>query len=554
MTWVKVLTFGLLVVFAGLMTLNAIRQVSREKTIHIWDAADYEDRFAQQTRMFKTDSLRALLGTWRSLRYSDYNSVGALLLLPFGLIYGVVRGTYVGLVAFIYGGMSLMAIYGYIKEYQRSFHDHLPEYDIGLITVTVVGLCSFFYVPIYQGFWSVGGFPFIIWSETILMRINREVKPNYWWYFLLGILLPIPFFIRRWYFFWVSTFLLTKGTYLFVRSLTKKDQHKTIGAVLMGSISIGLGYIATGPLWHRISTTNYQQIYAAYRINPYSQFIDSLMINYGWLVLAMSVAGMIVGIYKYHRDESWLHLVHLITMLWLFLRIQNLDDNKQYLVLSILVVCLTVALLWIYQKNNRFNWGLRWGVFLLSMYQLLRLCNIMALPPVKLLASYAYEPPVRHDLNELRRLTEDIYKETETQKVYILSFSTTFHREVVVKAARIWFASEPNTNLLWVSDIDKRDSFPIDFFEANYVYLADPVGSEWKPDEQLVVSELGKALVDDNRLGKYYKRLPESYLLDNGLKVSVYKRMEPIEESSQLALLQIFKDKYPEYPEMWSYP
>lgn len=150
-------------------------------------------------------------------------------------------------------------------------------------------------------------------------------------------------------------------------------------------------------------------------------------------------------------------------------------------------------------------------------------------------------PEQRNDMDELIRLKQDIGHRLVYDSVYILSFSEILNRDLIARMCTEYGKKALNSNLLTVSEIDKRDGFPMDFFDAKYVYLATPVMDQWQKNKHSIMSLLADSIQDQTVLGNYYEVVPDRYELDSGIKVTLFKRMRDIESSRIDNLRTIFE-------------
>ena len=101
--------------------------------------------------------------------------------------------------------------------------------------------------------------------------------------------------------------------------------------------------------------------------------------------------------------------------------------------------------------------------------------------------------------------------------------------------------------LLVTHDVDKRDGFPWQFFQARYVVVTNPVGYHLAPENQRVVGLLAEELLRGEKLGQAYERLPFEFPLESGGKVYIYKKAKAFMAEDLQDISNIFVALYPDY-------
>lgn len=83
-------------------------------------------------------------------------------------------------------------------------------------------------------------------------------------------------------------------------------------------------------------------------------------------------------------------------------------------------------------------------------------------------------------------------------------------------------------NILQTPDIDSRDFYPLrSLLQAQYVVIANPFQHHQPPQEQDLVKVVVDAFIDNWDIAKDFQPLPEQFILDKGVVVSIYQRIRP---------------------------
>jgi hypothetical protein len=148
-------------------------------------------------------------------------------------------------------------------------------------------------------------------------------------------------------------------------------------------------------------------------------------------------------------------------------------------------------------------------------------------------------PLIRHDLAEMRRLlaTLERYDSQTGGTIYVLASSE------IINSALLWEANlSLDTNyqvtgrIMRTADVDRRDGFPVQLLNAAYVLVAVPIQYHLKPEDQRMIALPAEALLRRKNIGNAFEMLADSFLLDDQVKVYLFRRLRPIrkEELDQL--------------------
>jgi hypothetical protein len=140
-------------------------------------------------------------------------------------------------------------------------------------------------------------------------------------------------------------------------------------------------------------------------------------------------------------------------------------------------------------------------------------------------------PLIRHDLVEMRRLltTLERYDSQAGGTVYVLASSG------ILNSALLWASNlSLDTNyqvtgrILRTADVDRRDGFPQQLLNAEYVLVAVPIQYHLKPEDQRMIELPAEALLMRKNIGNAFDRLADSFLLDDQVKVYLFRRVRQI--------------------------
>jgi hypothetical protein len=138
-------------------------------------------------------------------------------------------------------------------------------------------------------------------------------------------------------------------------------------------------------------------------------------------------------------------------------------------------------------------------------------------------------PLVRNDLSELDRLVAHLQSTAAGEPIYVAASSFLLNWEVLPQAERQRARSRPaSLRVLPGPDVDSRDAWPVSNLAlADVVVFAEPFQHHLDPDQQRVVRAGFDAFAEGWEISADFQREAERYRLDEGIEVSVYRRIRP---------------------------
>jgi hypothetical protein len=329
---------------------------------------------------------------------------------------------------------------------------------------------------------------------------------------------------------------------------------------LLGLSSLFFFVTLAKPIFLQLIQTNYYDIYSGYRLN--SSFLQSLWqaaSNYGIVVLALTLAGFYFSIKNSNTKRlGWFFFFHTIIACGLFARIQFFDRHHHYLFLPAIIFYLSCFIFYSHSLIKR--QFIKKG-FLLACLLFLAFNFILAfssktqrfIAPIKIFFSGARHLPLnRNDFPEIHSLLSFL-SSLPKGKVYILASSLNFNGEIIANSCQL----KENQNfsvcsqILTTYDIDKRDGFPWQFLNAEYVLTAEPLQFHINPDGQRLIGLLDEQITQQKGIGKSFIVLNKNFILDNGVKIKIYKKASPIEQAELNNLLKVFIEFYPDQKKLF---
>ncbi|HEY8562270.1 MAG TPA: hypothetical protein VIL74_17980 [Pyrinomonadaceae bacterium] len=538
--------------------------VARERFIYFWDYWTYYHLFADLGRKFADQPLKALDSINVSMRKSEYNNTGVVPLMPFYFIFGAGRAAYVAAVAVVYGFSTIVFFPALLKKI-TGFDGGARRIEKLLffaLAIALLGLLPQFWIPVLLGYYDVGGVGLIFLILYFYFRKGwrEQTTKNL---IVIGLTVFALVIFRRWYAYWPVGFfaaLAAREIFSFLAGGRDLKNLKTgLKNILIAGAASALVYFALATqIAVRMLKTDYGVIYSAYRSN--AGVFEDLSKLYGYfgtftMLLALGGAARMLASKALRARALFLGVLFAVTF-YSFTRTQDMDFHHYYWALSILIIFAAVFAVETFRRLE----SLKSQTALVSVLLLLSAANFATvfsgkagtfLSPVEFLFSKArLAPKVRNDLDELHRLlrTLDELTRARRQMIYVLSSSTSLNSSILIVGCEQF---EPELLLLkerifYGHDVDKRDGFPFQLYEADFVVVADPPGYHLRPGDQKIVGVLAEQFIKGQTVGGAFKKLPAEFTLDDASKVFIYQKERKYTADELMSVSRMFTGFYPE--------
>ena len=539
--------------------------VSQERYIYYWDYANYQAIYKELGEKLLTNPLKAIDSINVSVRKSDYNNSGVVLLMPFYLLFGGGRLAFVLAISIIYAFSTLLFYALLIQRLAGCEPGIFRPRNAMSLALPVGGLVLLpqFWIPTLLGYIDVVGVGVIfiilyLYFHKPLADVNFRVLIG------IGLLLSLLVVLRRWYAYWVLGFFaaaVVSQTVLWWRDRTLHTGVIAKNLAIVCITAIASFFAVSTQVAMRITNTDYRDLYSAYRTtDSLQQHLATLWSYFGLLTMAIVVCGAIMMAIDKRLQPVLLFLGVLFIVTFVsFTRTQSIDLHHYYWVISIFAISIGIFVVraWATIKNAA---GRIAFLFLFAGAGVANFSSVFiqaadrgfqpigfALPSVRLF------PRVRNDLEEIRALLTKLDEITKDRNgtVYILSSSTTLNSSIVKNSCRELGADllQLEKRVLTTNDVDKRDGFPFQLYSADFLVVADPPGYHLDPNDQKVVVLLAERLLKGDGFGAAYERLPFEVGLDDGSNVYIYHRTRRFYQRELTAISDEFTSYYPDKPD-----
>lgn len=395
---------------------------------------------------------------------------------------------------------------------------------------------------------GAGIWAFVIYTDESRPQAARGI--------LTGGLLTLVFLLRRYFFFFTVSF----GIAAFLALLVRRSQWKSFLSMAVTGVGFSL-FFGQSFVVSQVLSANYADTYSAY---DQGRWIDLVMLcrYYGYIMMAVA---LVCAVFLLLRSESrygaLLCLCQPVLCLFLFTRIQS--HGQQHLLLYLPAFCFALAGGMELLPERR---AVRWVPWALA------LCTLGSsfLPrpqpshPSEIsvpdpLPAFTYVPGQRTDLAQLvaLRVYVDSLSAEEQKTAAVLASSFTFNSSIydnTLRSLNIPQSGGPSTSMIYFATVDKRDGFSWNALTADYLIVADPVQTHLGVDNQHILTVLAQPVLDGTGIGTAYRRLDQSFPLEDGVTVYVYERTREITQAEYQAISDTLVALYPDYAQQYQPP
>lgn len=526
----------------------------QEKYIYFWDWSYYESTFKFITEKFylRFGVFRAVKSVLGSIAFTDHSFLAPFILSPLGLIFGTSRAVYLFSVLNIFALPSALLLGILIA---RIFGNQTSKkWLFALIPIFLLLTTPQFWIPLLLGFYDAS--ILVVVGLIWLLLSSDWQKKSLAKLILIGFLLAIMVFIRRWTGYWVASFFVAiflQWSYCKIKKQQPFWDFKKM--VICGASSLITFLIFAAPIAKEMILSNYGQMFSAYKAgNSTVAVILHGAYHYGWLALVFALLGAILAF----RDAKIRPFAQIITLqalitLFLFSRVQEIDQHHHYQFLIVIVLFQSLFLFYLLQSKIAAAWkwlgSLVFFIFLILNFGRGLIPNFpFSFQPSHLLAGANHHPLKREDTGEIKNLVEYLGQiGSKDDTIYVLASSVIFNDDILRNAC-LYLELDNTTGCAKVTNsfaVDLRDGFPKQLLDANYVVVANPVQYHLRPIDQQVVGVPAKDILDNKGIGVAFEKLPQEFKLDGGVTVKIFKKSREFTAQELKDLEQEFLQAYP---------
>lgn len=215
--WKTILIFSfLLIIFLNAYT---IWHMSHENFIYYWDFSGFWRRQLEVMELFREDVNQLIPYVYRTLVNEEYSSFPQLFLIPHMLIVGETYARFVLAMVNFFLVPSQILLYIWCLKITDSIKKDTIWIPIGL----GIGIVFFTgnYLPLLLGYVGSAGLVWIV-IIGILLNDKKDQRVDILRYIIIGLLMVLLVFIRRWFAYYVLAFFLVTPTSYIIHNFINK--------------------------------------------------------------------------------------------------------------------------------------------------------------------------------------------------------------------------------------------------------------------------------------------------------------------------------------------
>ena len=509
-------------------------------TIYYWDGTIYWNSSADLAgQALGLAQLRTVL---ESVITQEYNY---LLSFPISLVMrllGTGRYVYLFSIANLY---VLPALWGLCVLGRRVRHGGLLLFLatpmllytglVGFVDVAAAGL----------GIWAV-----VLYTDRDRPPVARGL--------LAGALLTATFLLRRYFLFFAVSFGVAA---LLANLLFQRRQWRDFLALFVSTAVTSL-FFGQSFLVDQVLSVNYGDLYSAYN---QGRWVDYMMVTryFGLVLLAIALA-LGVWLLLRRRAQRWVAVLALAQPLIcfvLFTRVQSHGQQHLLIYLPAFALLLAAGLEALPQTRP-----------VRACAALLAVCTAASTlvprpqpaSPQEITApaplpSFTYASPQRGDIAQLitlRTYVDGLSAQTP-RTAAIVSSSFIFNSSIYANIYRSMGIPQPDvpqTEIIYMAAVDKRDAFSWNVLQADYLLVGDPVQTHLGEENQQIVTLLAHAVLDQEGIGTAFQPLDVSFSLDDGVTIRVYERVRDVTAQECQFISDALVERYPDYAAQYQPP
>ncbi|QJD31205.1 hypothetical protein [Methylococcus geothermalis] len=534
--------------------------VNQENYIYFWDYANYWLKFKHLAAAVTNAPSASLSEIFQSIRYDDYNLLQAAFLIPFSILFGDDRVSFISATATLYLVPSAVII-AIVTTQIRCGDLHHKRINTFIVALFSFLLLPAVFLPVLWGYPDIAGLVIIGFALLSYFR-HPPPKRNFKHILIIGISLAFLILIRRWYAFWVVGFF---GGAVITETILAlclpKENGKAIwrsAAFLsgVGATAVASFFAVATPIAIQMATTNYAEIYSAYKGNG-PALVNAAKFLFSTLGPATSfifALGIFYGFANRRYRACFLFLTtQFVVILLLFTRVQDFGPHHVNLLIPTIVIVTSIFVVDAIQYINcvAIRRVAAAGYFLTLAVQF----AIVFFPATANIASAAapflsrtrHYPLQRYDLDELRKLVDTIafHLNNNKDQAYVIASSIILNDDILRNACyQFGHPSDICARISPSAHVDKRDGLSPSLFTARYIILATPIQYHLRPEDQRVIAIPAEAIQTGRTIGAAFKALPGDFHLDNDVRVVMYEKIRPIEPEESQAVANEFRKFY----------
>lgn len=519
--------------------------VHLEDPVYYWDFAGYFDGFNEQGALLIESPLRWASQLKTSIATEDYSVAILAPLLPFYVIFGGSRFSYIAAVVAVY--LLPTAFFMARMSYREAVSETVSSRDW-----LVVWIAAFLYTPLWaptlRGLPDVAGClaltaaTYFLWKSKFLTvePVTSGIR--------VGAYLWLAFLLRRWYAYSVIAITICAASLCLLQAAKDRNfsplRKAALGGLCAALVIAGAALTFQQPLVLKILNTSYGELYGGYRTTFASQLdeMGSRLSYVNWLLIAF---GLYISIIRRNKFSLFCAAASALTFI-LFTRTQDPGIHHSLPMFLWLFPAYAQAIVALVSMPAARS---RWSAVAITVAAVFAFLGTFfpigrqVLSPASYVFAREATLPLHLDnLPEYKRLIDDLLgKMGPKDRFSVFASSPILNDALLFEMNKDLF---PHIN--WVCQVDSREPFRPETLRSRYVVATDPPVAHLQPGAQLCITIPDQYIIDGKGIGAAYKRV-ETYRLSDGVAGYLYEQVRPVSKAEIDALYAEFRKKYPDW-------
>ncbi|MBZ9854512.1 hypothetical protein LB566_11925 [Mesorhizobium sp. CA13] len=517
--------------------------ISLEDSVYYWDFAAYFNTFNREGTLLVKSPLEWLSHLGTSIEIDDYSAAILVPLMPFQILFGGSRFSYIAGIVTVYlvptalliGRMSYLEAVSGMSSSRGWF-----AIWIAVFLYTPFWAATLRGLPDIGGCFALAAASWFLWKSKFLTR-EPVISA-----ICVGASLWLAFMLRRWYAYGVIGVAISAALFCLLQVARDRDfsalRKAMLGSVCAIAVILGSAWNFQLPLIARILNTSYGDLYSGYRTDLVTQLGDmgSRLSCVNWLLILL---GLYFSVARGNRFALFCAVASVLTF-FLFTRTQDPDRHHSMPMFLWLFPAYAQAIVAIVSMPAL---RARWSTAIIAIVAGLAFLGTFfpigrqLLSPVSVVFAREATLPLHLDnLPEYRRLIADLVgKMGAKDRFSVFASGPIMSDSLLFGMNRGLF---PYVG--WSCQVDSRDQFVPEVLKSRYVVVTDRPVTHLQSGAQLCVTIPNHQIFEGTGIGAAYKRI-DTYRLSSGVTGYLYEQVRPVSKSELDALYSEFKKKYP---------
>lgn len=528
-----------------LFNIGSVLYLVNSRTVFFWDTAGYWKNAYFLSDLFTQDFFAFVQKVYFSVLESDYNYIIDIPMALLCTLFGKSRMVFILGIVNLYFLPIAILIFAFAKTQTNK-----PI----LITFCLLFTFPYLIFAALTGFIDIGGI-FCTLSAFFLYQKNKSRQFDTG-FFTIGLLLAFSVVLRRWYAFYAVSFV----TAVTIDCIFFKKSFRPLREILFSSGFFLLFFFQD--LVTKKLMVSYTDAYSAYSLGIQTDYF--LFVRYFGIVILGIFLFYSVRLFRLfaYGESAVFCMVQFFVCFLLFVRVQT--HGQQHLALYVPSL---LYIFFLFYSKIIAQYSKNFVIPVLLLFSFLPTANTFVLrqQPVlikdisknALLPNFSLYPPRRQDIEELLCLVQwlDLEIGKKDKTVSILSSSFVLNKDILTNVESS-LSQKPvysikRNYILDIPNVDKRDGFPYTLFACDYVVVPSPLQTHLPSGTQMVIELPCQYFYEGIGFAAAFEKLSVTFQLNDGVTVSIYKKVRPITAEEKKQLHNAFYHLYPDLPQLF---